>query len=136
MTVVISSWLAGLGSLFGQKKPPRARNSQGSRASPSPEHLESRQLLTGREGADGWGDLLIASFASRLPGLRASSRDYLIRQFLAVPGQADINDDAIVVTLDGPALAIVLKMAGLSGDQMPIPFFGNRLLVLKLGGGR
>jgi hypothetical protein len=97
---------------------------------------EARSLLTGREGADGWGDLLIASFASRLPGLRASSRGYLIRQFLAVPGRADITDDAIVVTLDGPALTIVLKMAGLSGDQMPVPFFGNRLLILKLGGGR
>ena len=97
---------------------------------------ESRSLLTGREGADGWGDLLIASFASRLPGLRASSRGYLIRQFLAVPGRGDITDDAIVVTFDGPALAIVLKMAGLSGDQIPVPFAGNRLLILKLGGGR
>jgi hypothetical protein len=97
---------------------------------------ESGPLLTGREGADGWGDLLLASFASRLPGLRASSRGYLIRQFLAVPGRADITEDTIIVTFDGPALAIVLKMAGLSGDQMPVPFFGNRLLVLKLGGSR
>lgn len=97
---------------------------------------ESRSLLTGREGTDGWADLLIASFASRLPGLRASSRGYLIRQFLAVPGRTDITDEAIVVTLDGPALAIVLKMAGLSGDQMPVPFAGNRLLILKLGDGR
>ena len=97
---------------------------------------ESRQLVTGREGADGWADLLLASFASRLPGLRASSRGYLIRQFLAVPGKADITGEAIVVTLDGPPLAIVLKMAGLSGDQLPIPFFGNRLLFIKLGGSR
>lgn len=97
---------------------------------------ESRSLLTDREGADGWGDLLLGAFASRLPGLRASSRGYLIRQFLAVPGRADISDEAIVVTLDGPALAVVLKMAGLSGDQMQIPFSGNRLLVLKLGDSR
>lgn len=97
---------------------------------------ESRHLMTGREGADGWADLLLASFASRLPGLRASSRGYLIRQFLSVQGQADITKETIVVTLDGPALAIVLKMAGFSGDQMPIPFFGNRLLILKLGGSR
>lgn len=97
---------------------------------------ESRHLMTGRESAGGWADLLLASFATRLPGLRASSRGYIIRQFLAVPGRADITDTSIIVTLDGPALAIVLKMAGLSGDQMPIPFFGNRLLILKLGGSR
>lgn len=97
---------------------------------------ESRNLVSGREGADGWADLLLAGFASRLPGLRASSRGYLIRQFLAIEGKAEIAKDAIVMTLDGPPLAIVLKMAGLSGEQMPIPFLGNRLLVLKLGGGR
>lgn len=97
---------------------------------------ESRHLVSGREGADGWADLLLAGFASRLPGLRASSRSYLLRQFLAIDGKAEIAKDAIVVTLDGPPLAIVLKMAGLSGEQMPIPFFGNRLLVLKLGGDR
>jgi uncharacterized membrane protein len=97
---------------------------------------ESRSLVTGREGAEGWGDLLLASFASRLPGLRASSRGYLIRQFLAVPGRADITGEAIAVSLEGPALAIVLKMAGLSGDQTPIPFFANRLLIIKLGGSR
>lgn len=97
---------------------------------------ESRHLVTGREGAEGWGDLLIASFASRLPGLRASSRGYLMRQFLNISGTADMSKDTLLVTLEGPPLAVVLKMAGLSGDQMPLPFFGDRMLVLKLGGGR
>lgn len=97
---------------------------------------ESRQLLTGLDGAEGWGNVLIASFASRLPGLRASSRGYLMRQFLNIGGTAEISKDSLVVKLEGPPLAVVLTMAGLSGDQMPLPFFGNRLLVLKLGGGR
>lgn len=97
---------------------------------------ESRHLIMGRDGAEGWGDVLLASFASRLPGLRASSRGYLMRQFLNISGNADISKDTLLVTLDGPPLAVVLNMAGLSGDQMPLPFFGNRLFVLKLGGGR
>jgi hypothetical protein len=97
---------------------------------------ESRGLVSGRQGAEGWGDLLLASFASRLPGLRASSRSYLQRQFLAVSGIAEITERSITVTLDGPPLSIVLKMAGLAGDQMPVPHLNNRLLVLKVGGVR
>lgn len=95
---------------------------------------ESRGLITDRQGADGWGDYLLASFASRLPGLRASTRGYLLRQFLLVQGSAEISDDMISVTLDGPPLSIVLKMAGLSGDQMRVPHLNNRLLVLNIGG--
>ena len=95
---------------------------------------ESRGLIMGRQGADGWGDYLLASFASRLPGLRASSRGYLLRQFLHVQGRAEITDDMISVTLDGPPLSIILKMAGLSGDQMRVPHLNNRLLVLNIGG--
>ncbi len=95
---------------------------------------ESRGLITSRQGADGWGDYLLASFASRLPGLRASTRGYLLRQFLLVQGSAEIADDMISVTLDGPPLSIVLKMAGLSGDQMRVPHLNNRLLVLNIGG--
>ncbi len=97
---------------------------------------ESRGLVSGRQGAEGWGDLLLASFASRLPGLRASSRSYLQRQFLAVSGIAEITEKSITVTLDGPPLSIVLKMAGLAGDQMQVPHLNNRLLVLKVGGVR
>ncbi|MGV8937552.1 MAG: hypothetical protein ACOH2J_10545 [Allorhizobium sp.] len=97
---------------------------------------QSRGLITGRQAAAGWGDLLLASFASRLPGLRASSRPYLQRQFLVVSGQAEITNAAIVVTLDGPPLSIILKMAGLSGDQMPVPHLDDRRLILNLGGQR
>ena len=97
---------------------------------------ESRGLILGRQGAGGWGDLLLASFAGRLTGLRASSRAYLQRQFLLVSGVAEITETAVSVTLDGPPLSIILKMAGLSGDQMPVPHLNHRLLVLNVGGPR
>ena len=97
---------------------------------------ESRDLITGKQGAEGWGDFLLASFASRLPGLRASTRGYLLRQFLQVQGHAEISGDVILVTLDGPPLSIILKMAGLSGDQMRMPHLNNRLLVLNIGAPR
>ncbi len=93
---------------------------------------ESRHLFTDRRGADGWGDLVLARFAGRLPGLRASSRGYLQRQFLIASGKLDMNDETITVALDGPPLAIVLQMAGLSGAQMAIPYLQNRVLMLTL----
>lgn len=97
---------------------------------------ESRGLISGMQGAAGWGDLLVANFASRLPGLRASSRAYLQRQFFLVSGRAEITDAAVVVTLNGPPLAIILTMAGLSGDQMSVPHLNDRLLILNIGSGR
>ena len=94
---------------------------------------ESRALIISRQGSDGWGDYLLASFASRLPGLRASTRGYLLRQFLRIQGRAEISDELVSVTLDGPPLSIILKMAGLSGDQMRVPHLNNRLLILNVG---
>lgn len=93
-----------------------------------------RPLTPGRSGVQGWGDLLLATFADRLPGLRGSSRGYLQRQFLQVPGRLEASDDTLLVTLDGPPLAVVLAMAGLDGDQAPLPHLGGRRLVLVLTG--
>jgi hypothetical protein len=97
---------------------------------------ETRGLILSRQGAAGWGDLLLASFAGRLTGLRGSSRAYLQRQFLVVSGVAEFSASAVSITLDGPPLSIILKMAGLSGDQMPVPHLNNRRLILNLGGSR
>lgn len=95
---------------------------------------EVRGLTTGRDGPEGWGDLLLATFADRLPGLRASSRGYLQRQFLFVPGRLDLSDELAQVTLEGPPLAVVLAMAGFDGAQGPLPHLGDRLLTMVLTG--
>jgi len=121
---------------------PETRDAEDPRFPPVPEMAiarlapESRGLISGVQGAAGWGELLLANFSSRLPGLRASSRGYLQRQFLLVSGRAEITDAAVAVTLDGPPLSIILKMAGFSGDQMRVPHLDDRLLILNIGGGR
>jgi hypothetical protein len=91
-------------------------------------------LLTGRAGPEGWGDLLLAGFAARLPALGAGSRGYLQRQFLHVPGRLELTEEVVTVTLEGPPLAVVLAMAGFDGAQAPLPHLGDRLLVLALTG--
>jgi hypothetical protein len=95
---------------------------------------ESRHLLTGAGGAEGWGGLLLADLAGRLPGLARSSAGYLRRQFLHTPGRLDLTDVLVAVTLDGPALAVVLAMAGFRGDQGPLPHLDDRRLTIELTG--
>jgi hypothetical protein len=108
-------------------------------APPVPEALKTRlapetlPLLTG-DGANAWGDLTLAAFASRLPGLKASSRGYLQAQFLHTPGRLTFGEESLGLTLQGPDLAIILKMAGFSGVQRKLPHLDNRLLIINLAG--
>ncbi len=94
---------------------------------------ETLPLLTG-DGANPWGDLTLAAFATRLPGLKTSSRGYLQAQFLHTAGRLTITPQTLDLTLQGPDLAIVLKMAGLNGVQRKLPHLGNRLLTITLAG--
>lgn len=96
-------------------------------------HPESRALAAA-DPAHPWSGLLLALFASRLPGLQRSSAGYLRRQFLSVPGSLEISATQLRVHLVGPDLAVVLSMAGLSGPQQALPWLGGRSLVLHLGG--
>lgn len=95
---------------------------------------DSRVHLDGQSRAEAWPGLILAGFATRLPGLQGSSRAYLQRQFLSAPGRVETGAEAIRVTLDGPPLAIVLRMAGLIGPQGRMPHMGNRFLILETGG--
>ncbi|MEV4351508.1 hypothetical protein AB0J83_44195 [Actinoplanes sp. NPDC049596] len=95
---------------------------------------ESRPLVGHVQGAERWGQALLADFAGRLPGLAHSSPAYLRRQFLHIPGRLDATGDELTVTLDGPPLAVVLAMAGYSGDQGPMPRLGDRRLAIVLTG--
>jgi hypothetical protein len=94
----------------------------------------SRPLVVAPGGVDRWGQLLLADFAGRLPGLARSSPAYLRRQFLEVPGRLDLAGDTVTVTLDALPLAVVLAMAGYRGDQGPLPHLGDRRLTIVLPG--
>jgi hypothetical protein len=106
---------------------------------PVPEALQDRlapetlPLLNG-DDSNAWGNLALAAFATRLPGLKASSRGYLQAQFLHTPGRLSVAEEVIDLTLQGPDLAIILKMAGFNGAQQKIPHLGNRLLIITLAG--
>ena len=97
---------------------------------------ETTHLLVAEQGPRAWGDLLLADFAGRLPGLRSSSREWLQRQFLHVPGRLELSDEEATVILEGPALSVVLAMAGLDGSQGELPHLGGRRLRIVLGGPR
>lgn len=99
---------------------------------PEPAAWEGQGSLAGappRQGFGLWADLWLARFAARLPGLQASSRDYLRREFLLKPGRIAVADQALHITLPPIPLGIVLRMSGLTGLTPPIPHLGLRLLI-------
>lgn len=95
-------------------------------------HADARPLFDTAPPARRWSALILAEFTSRLPGLRKSSRGYLQMQFLLRPGRVAITGKTATIDLRRLPLAIVLRMAGLSGGQMPVPHLGGRLLTLDL----
>lgn len=99
------------------------------------QQIDDRALgLLCEPGAGGWAGLLLAAFATQLPGLRHSSAGYLRRQFLLVPGTLRLDARRAAVRLQGPDLAVVLAMAGLHGSQGPLPWLGDRPLYLEMTG--
>lgn len=78
-----------------------------------------------------WAGLILADFATRLPGLTGSSRPYLTEQFLTQPGRITLTPETLRIQLDGPPLGIVLQMSGLIGPQGGLPQHGNRQLLIE-----
>jgi hypothetical protein len=72
--------------------------------------------------ASAWASLLLGTFADRLPGLRGSSAPYLRSQFLETGGTLELGPERLTARLVRPALAIVLTIAGMTGEQGPLPW--------------
>ncbi len=96
----------------------------------------ARVALEGVTGPEAWGGFLLARFADLLPGLRGSSPAYLQHQFLRRHGALETDGARITLDLPGVPLAMVLKMAGMTGPQGKVPHLADRLFVITLGGGR
>jgi hypothetical protein len=77
-------------------------------------------------GVEAWAARLLDAFAHRLPGLRGSSGLYLRRQFLQVSGTLELEPERLTVRLMRPPLAIVLTIAGMTGEQGPLPWRRER----------
>lgn len=76
--------------------------------------------------AEAWTARLLDGFADRLPGLRGSTAPYLRRQFLHVDGTLELEPERLTARLVRPPLAIVLTIAGMTGEQGPLPWRRER----------
>jgi hypothetical protein len=82
--------------------------------------------------ATAWANRLLGAFADRLPGLRGSSAPYLRRQFLQVGGTLQLEPQRLTARLIRPPLAIVLTIAGMTGEQGPLPWRRRRGLAILM----
>jgi hypothetical protein len=76
--------------------------------------------------------LVLRRFAAGLRGFTESSPGYLAQQFITLPGQIHADDESIHVHLNQAPLGVVLRMAGRDGEQGPVPWLADRLLVIHL----
>ncbi|MEL7211174.1 MAG: hypothetical protein AAGK92_00850 [Pseudomonadota bacterium] len=77
--------------------------------------------------------LLLADFAAQLPGLQASSRAYLVREFLARPGRVERTKKSLTIDLTDMPLGVVLQMGGHLGHRGPAWPEGPELTILLKG---
>ncbi|MBV8401431.1 MAG: hypothetical protein JOZ17_22300 [Acetobacteraceae bacterium] len=77
-------------------------------------------------------DLLYRELARRLKGFERASPDKLFRKFVDTTGGVEIEKDKVVVRLVKRAHNPLLKEAGLTGPTPPVPWLGNRPLLLQL----
>lgn len=79
--------------------------------------------------------LLLDRFARGLRGMERASAGYLAHQFLALPGRIERSHDRILVRIERIPLRVVLAMAGRLGEQGPLPWLDDRLLILETADG-
>jgi transposase len=76
--------------------------------------------------------LLYRELARRLKGFEKASPHKLFRKFVDTIGSIEIEEDKVIVRLVKRAHNPLLKEAGLTGPTPPVPWLGNRPLVLQL----
>jgi len=77
-------------------------------------------------------DLLYRELGRRLKGFEKASPHKLFRKFVDTMGSVEIEEDKVIVQLVKHAHNPILKEAGLTGPTPPVPWLGNRRLVLQI----
>ena len=77
-------------------------------------------------------DLLYRELGRRLKGFDRASPQKLFRKFVDTPGSVEIDEEKVIVRLVKRAHNPLLKEAGLMGTTLPVPWLGNRRLLLHL----
>lgn len=76
--------------------------------------------------------VVLRRFSRGLRGFEQSSPGYLSEQFINLAGQLLLTPKEIEARLSHAPLGIVLHMASRDGEQGPVPWLGNRKLIITL----
>ncbi len=77
-------------------------------------------------------DLLYRELGRRLKGFERASPQKLFRKFVDTTGSVEVEEGLVRVRLAKRAHNPLLKEAGLVGLSLPVPWWGNRPLLLEL----
>ena len=77
-------------------------------------------------------DMLYRDLGQRLKGFERASPQKLFRKFVDTMGSVKVEQDQVRVRLDKRAHNPLLKEAGLAGRTLPVPWLGNRRVLLEL----
>ncbi|MCU0827171.1 MAG: hypothetical protein MUE52_07140 [Tabrizicola sp.] len=71
-------------------------------------------------------------FSLGLRGMSGASAEYLAHQFLMQPGEIESRPRDVILRLGPLPLRLLLVMGGRTGAQGPIPWLGNRTLIVEV----
>jgi hypothetical protein len=77
-------------------------------------------------------DHVIREFANRVRGFKQSSRPFVVRNFLVLPGQIRVEDTRIAVTLASSPFHTALHLSGLDEPIENLSWLGGRRLEFQL----
>lgn len=75
---------------------------------------------------------LMRHFTAGIRGMSTSSPSYLVDQVFHQPGYLLVDDESLEIYMSRSPLGVLLRMAGKSGEQGPLPWLNDRLLTIHL----
>jgi hypothetical protein len=92
------------------------------------------QAVTWEAAFDWLAERIIRDFAIRVRGFRQASRKFVVKSFLAVPGNIRVEEKRILVRLESNPFHVALRISSMDEPLEAVSWLGGRRLEFQLEG--
>jgi hypothetical protein len=92
------------------------------------------QAATWEAAFDWLAERIIRDFAIRVRGFRQASRNFVVKSFLAVPGNIRVEEKRILVRLESNPFHVALRISSMDEPLEAVSWLGGRRLEFQLEG--
>jgi hypothetical protein len=83
---------------------------------------------------DSLANQLIREFTGRIRGFGRSSRSFVVKNFLALPGRIRVEETRLVIVFTSSPLNVVVHLSGLDDPVETVPWLGGRRIEFQTDG--